>query len=333
MVVKHSRGSYEISTMSVEEVFQKLDPEAPIITDNNLEAYYAKFLNGRKVLVLQAGEGTKNFANYQKCLEWLATQKVQRSQSIVALGGGVVGDLVGIVAATYLRGVKHIQVPTSLLAMVDSSVGGKVGIDLPQGKNLVGAFWPPSEVLLATEFLKTLPHEQVINGMAEVWKYAFIVAPELTPLLEESDRDYAKIVNLCIDLKRQTVEADEFETTGQRATLNFGHTIGHAIEQASDYQLLHGQAISIGMVLEARLGENLGITPTGTATKIQSYLQRTGLPTTQKATNPEQLLDFMRSDKKVSGSELAFALLTDLGACKLFRGISEKNVLEVLSAN
>lgn len=335
MTIRHYRGSYEIRRCELDELRHQLADEPWVITDENVKAAYG---GAKAELVLTAGEETKSFSSYQHLVEQLAALSVRRSHRLVAFGGGVIGDLVGFAAATYLRGISFVQVPTTLLAMVDSSVGGKVGVDLPLGKNLVGAFHPPSEVWLCHELLATLPERQVRNGMAEVWKYAYIMDADLANQLDAEIPTEAcmlekALVDRCIAHKRDVVQADEFETNGYRAILNFGHTIGHAIEQVLGYQeLLHGEAIAIGMVVEARLGELLGFTEAGTAATVKDQLQRQGLPTEWAGfRNPEPLLQAMFRDKKVVGNALAFSLVPKIGACKLVTDVPVAAVREVIS--
>ena len=335
MTIRHHRGSYEIRRVNLDELKHQVAAEPWVISDENVVAAYG---GAKAELVLRAGEESKSFPSYQHLVEQLATLSVRRSHRLVAFGGGVIGDLVGFAAATYLRGIPFVQVPTTLLAMVDSSVGGKVGVDLPLGKNLVGAFHPPSEVWLCHELLSTLPERQVRNGMAEVWKYAYIMDLDLVDQLDAAIPTEASIleealVDRCIAHKRAVVEADEFETNGYRAILNFGHTIGHAIEQVLGYrELLHGEAIAIGMVAEARLGELLGFTETGTAATMEDQLQRQGLPTTWAGfRDPDPLLQAMFRDKKVVGNALAFSLVPKIGACKLVTDVPIAAVREVIS--
>lgn len=289
-------------------------------------------------ITFPAGEPSKNLATYIGVLEQVANRRASRGTSVVAIGGGVTGDLVGFVAATYMRGVPFVQVPTTLLAMVDSSVGGKVGIDLPQGKNLAGAFYSPDRVLIPRDALTTLPDRQIRNGMAEVWKYGFIMSDGFIAELDahpvqQADQVTDWMLQRCIEFKRDVVAADFRETTGARATLNFGHTIGHAIEKVLEYRdLLHGEAISIGMVLEARLGELIGFCPAGTANEVESRLQRQGLPATHPVLRqPDELIAAMRTDKKSAGGKLAFSLISNLGACRLVPDVGEAEVRAVLA--
>ena len=241
------------------EHVQLRGPLAVITDDNVAEAFkfftdVAEHLSGQPVTFIKVGPGeiSKSIPQMERLLRKLADAKIPRTGTVVALGGGVIGDLAGFVAATYLRGINFVQVPTTLLAMVDSSVGGKTGVNLPEGKNLVGAFYQPKLVVADLDTLATLPPNQFAAGMAEVIKYGAIrdralfdrVANGVTP----QDDDLAAIVEKCVAIKARIVERDEFETKGERALLNFGHTVGHAIEKATGYtRYLHGEAISIGM--------------------------------------------------------------------------------------
>jgi len=330
MVVRHSRGSYTVHFGELTDIWRNVLPQAVIITDDQVAGMYPELLQDRTVLVLPNGEHTKSLTHFGQCCEWLASNGVDRRGHIVALGGGVIGDLVGYVAAAYMRGIKYTQVPTTLLAQVDSSVGGKVAIDIPQGKNLVGAFYPPETVLVSTDFWKTLPARQWAAGMAEVWKYGYILDRSLCMTLGKGIKDL-DMVRRCAALKKHVVEEDEFESKDFRAILNFGHTIGHAVEQLSGYSLLHGEAVAIGMVMEARLGEALGITRAGVAPEIASNMQAEGLPTTIPAPmSTSDLLALMMRDKKVVDGKLAMSLLQDIGMCKLCREIPRDTVEQIL---
>ncbi|MEQ1934441.1 MAG: 3-dehydroquinate synthase family protein, partial [Fimbriimonadaceae bacterium] len=203
---------------------------AAIITDQNVKEALGHRFPSVPCLAIPPGESSKSLKSFEKVHSWLIKNGIQRGNTIGVIGGGVVGDLGGFVAATYMRGITYIQVPTSLLAMVDSSVGGKVGVDLPEGKNLVGAFHPPIEVRVCLSALDTLPIRHFTNGMAEVLKYGFISDPAILDV--DPDDELSSLVRQCIQIKADIVAADEFETNGIRATLNFGHTIGHALETA-----------------------------------------------------------------------------------------------------
>jgi len=328
VIVTHRNGQYPVHFAKIEVALGQLPANAWIITDSNVHRHYTV---DRPTLVLTPGEATKSPEHYLDAVNWLVESGATRHDPVVALGGGVIGDLAGFAAATAFRGMPFIQIPTSLLAMVDSSVGGKVGIDLPTGKNLLGAFKAPESVWICPDALHTLPKNHVKNGLAEVLKYGFILDPEILDHgeLMQPGQD---LIRRCIELKQAVVEDDEFETTGRRAVLNFGHTIGHAIEHAQEYAgLLHGEAISVGMVYETCLGENLGISPKGLAETIKTTLEHHGLPTElPRNVTPSQLIASMRTDKKRSGPHLAFSLLLGLGTCKLFTDVLESDVLAVL---
>lgn len=339
MVIKHRTGSYPVKLRPLADALTGLGPGHFVVTDSNVHRLYGHLLPaGLPVLVIEPGEETKNLASFGRILEWLASSGARRDSALVALGGGVIGDLAGFAASAYMRGINLIQMPTTLLSQVDSSVGGKVGVDLPQGKNLVGAFCAPAEVVVAIETLQTLEDRQFNSGMAEVLKYGFIMdvvlleSLSIAPLHKES-AILGSIVERCISLKASVVQDDEFETTGRRAILNFGHTVGHAIEQATEYKTyLHGEAISIGMVVEAALGERLGITKAGVADMVRSTLHFQGLPTTiATPIATERLMAAMRTDKKATSGGLAFSLLTDIGGCKLVQDVPEEDVSAVLS--
>lgn len=335
MKVLHSRGEYEVVEGEISSALEGLS-DVFVITDENVLMAWPSAFEDKPILAAKPGESSKSLNEYGECLAWLADRGANRSSTLVAFGGGVVGDLAGFVAATYMRGIPYIQIPTSLLAMVDSSVGGKVAIDLQQGKNLVGAFYPPARVVIDYRVLSTLPHREFVNGTAEIWKYGAILDWDLFEQLEAKplgpgDDRLPQIVMHCVDLKRRIVEQDEHETTGTRAILNFGHTVGHALEKATGYgPLLHGEAIAAGMVFEARIGESLGLTPKGVAERIEAGLAPQGLPTSLSEVPPATLVESMRLDKKASGGRLAFALLDGYGSCKLVPDVPRKVVLDCL---
>ena len=322
MTIRHSQGSYEVVQTTLAQALEGLPDDCRIVTDENVAAFAPP--TAFPTLVLPPGEATKSLAAFGQALGWLAGSGASRETTVVALGGGVIGDLAGFVAAAYMRGVPFLQIPTTLLAMVDSSVGGKVAVDLPEGKNLAGAFYSPIEVRLPMDALDQLPSRQRTNGMAEVLKYGFIMDP---PLL-----DAPLDVMRCVALKAGIVEEDEHETTGRRAILNFGHTVGHAIERLTGYgPILHGEAIAIGMAVEADLGERLGLTDLGTADDVREILLDHDLPTRHETTRRvDEMLAAMRGDKKAVGGRLAFSLLARIGECKLVRDVPEAEVRRVL---
>jgi 3-dehydroquinate synthase len=276
-----------------------------------------------------AGESSKTRERWLQLTDWLSSEGAGRDTTVIALGGGVVGDLAGFVAATYMRGIPVIQVPTSLLAMVDASIGGKTGVDTPRGKNLVGAFHQPAAVIIDPATLATLPAAHARAGVAEVIKHGAITsasdfqaaaswganvhraAPHND--FDWSSADTVDVIARSVKTKADVVNADPHEK-GRRQVLNAGHTVAHALERESDYSLLHGEAVAIGLVVEAELGEAAGITAPGTASALREALGGAGLPAQLPPdANPDRLIDTMRADKKSRAGSLAFALLASIG--------------------
>jgi len=335
MIVRHSLGEYPIEFCDLEMAVGGLPEDRVIVTDENVSTAWKRLIPvDERTIVLPPGETTKSLTWYAEVVRELARRRCSRKTTLVAIGGGVIGDLAGFCAASYMRGIKYVQIPTTLLAQVDSSVGGKVGVDLPEGKNLVGAFWPPTKVAICAEVLVTLPPRQFANGMAEVWKYGFILDADFVNRLSRKEASISEVLRHCIELKAAVVEADEFERLGIRAKLNFGHTIGHAIEKVLGYEeFLHGEAISIGMVAEAILGERLGVTAPGTTEILRDELESQGLPVEWSGLrDADGLIAAMKLDKKASSGRLAFSLLTRVGECKLIEDVPESDVRSVLSS-
>ncbi|MCE0499492.1 MAG: 3-dehydroquinate synthase [Methylacidiphilales bacterium] len=271
-------------------------------------------------LTIDSGEQSKSLKDAAKLLSDLANKRLSRSGTVIAVGGGVIGDLAGFVAATYLRGINFVQVPTTLLAMVDSSVGGKTGVNLPEGKNLVGAFHQPKLVVADLDTLKTLPPREFSAGMAEVIKYGAIkdkaLFDRVAKGVKPDDADLDEIVEKCVAIKARIVEKDEFETKGERALLNFGHTIGHAIEKATGYTTyLHGEAISLGMRAAAWLSVWQAGLPESDARRIESALTASCLPVTLKpGIDCAAILSALGNDKKVAADgRNRWVLLKKLG--------------------
>ena len=269
-------------------------------------------------LVLPHGEPTKSFQSLPKIYEALLNAKLTRSDLVIALGGGVIGDLAGFAASSYLRGVKFVQIPTSLLAQVDSSVGGKVAVDLPQGKNLVGAFFQPKLVLIDPEVLDTLPEHFIKDGMGEVIKYGCIKDAGLFGLLcshtsfDDLKSELTGVIARCVDIKRIVVEADQFDT-GERMLLNFGHTLAHTIEQYYHYEReSHGEAVGIGMYQITKIAEEKGLTAPGCAEKIRNALKIYGLPDSC-GLQADDLTGAIALDKKNLNGHLNVVLLKDIG--------------------
>lgn len=265
--------------------------------------------------VFPAGEASKNGSTYLELLNFLAEGELTRSDAIVALGGGVVGDLAGFAAATYLRGIRYIQVPTTLLAAVDSSVGGKTAIDLTAGKNLAGAFWQPCLVICDTSCLQTLPEEIYRDGCAEVIKYGVLYDPALLDSLATSGPDFdpEEVIARCVAHKRDVVAQDEYDT-GSRMKLNLGHTIGHGIEAQSNFTISHGKAVAAGMAIAARASASLGICSRETAARIVDILVRFDLPVSS-VFSAESLYTSSLSDKKRSGGQVRLILPRAIGDC------------------
>ena len=267
--------------------------------------------------VFPAGEASKNGATYLELLNFLAENRLSRSDLLVALGGGVVGDLTGFAAATYQRGIRFVQVPTTVLAAVDSSVGGKTAIDLPAGKNLAGAFCQPSLVLCDVDCLRTLPDDIFRDGCAEIIKTAILFdEPLFMELVRDSlNFDRERVIAACVRHKRDIVVADEFDR-GQRNLLNLGHTFGHAVETLSDFTLSHGRAVAIGTAMAARAAVSLGLADQGTASRIMWLLERFGLPIFTHH-SAEVLANAALSDKKRSGGTVKLILPEAIGRCTI----------------
>ena len=267
--------------------------------------------------VFHAGEQFKNAAVYLDLLYFLADNQITRTDLIIALGGGVVGDLAGFAAATYMRGIPFIQVPTTLLAAVDSSVGGKTAIDLPVGKNLVGAFYQPELVLCDTDCLNTLPEDIFRDGCAEVIKYGVLYDPALfSHLLEKGlDFDREAVITRCVELKRDVVAEDEFDT-GARMKLNLGHTIGHAAESLSHFEISHGKGVAIGMAIVSRAAAACGICDAATRDAVGSILEKFQLPVSCSY-SAESLYHAALSDKKRKGSMVNLIIPERIGSCRI----------------
>ncbi len=309
----------------------KLATRCAIISDAHVAPLYGKsVVNSLQTagfdpvfVTVPAGETAKSLKTVQACYDQLAAHRIERKSFIVALGGGVVGDLAGFVAATYLRGIGFVQAPTTLLAQVDSSVGGKVGVNLKAGKNLVGAFYQPRLVLCDLNTLATLPEREFRAGLAEVIKYGIIydaklfarLERELPKILRRDSAILASVIARCCEIKAEVVSQDETES-GLRAILNFGHTIGHAIEAVSGYgKYLHGEAISIGQVAAARLSSRLTGLPEKDVARITHLFQASGLPTNTQFSPAlrKSLFRAMQLDKKVSSGQINFVLAQKIG--------------------
>lgn len=301
---------------------------AALISDTNVMRLYGEKAasslenSGFKVssFSFPAGEKSKTPNTLFEILDFLASNEFDRSDVVIALGGGVTGDIAGFASAIYMRGMKLVQIPTSLLAMVDSSVGGKTGVDLDKGKNLVGAFKQPQLVICDTKVLSSLPNEQFACGMAEVIKYAMICDAKLFELLNEtqgrtafSEDKLKSVISRCVEIKGEIVTRDEFDN-GERQLLNFGHTLGHAVEKVSDFEIGHGQAVGIGMVMMTALSEKLGICESGTKARLIEVLKSFELPT-ETDFSMSALAGALVLDKKRRGDNITIIMTEKIGAC------------------
>jgi 3-dehydroquinate synthase len=289
-----------------------------------------------------SGEPSKSIAEFEQLLSWMLEEGGDRRSVVVAVGGGVIGDLAGYVAASFTRGIRFIQIPTTLLAMVDSSVGGKTGINLPGAKNMVGAFWQPTLVMIDTEVLSTLPERSFLSGLAEVVKYGVIDDADFFSWLETNSKSLAArdseslryAIQVSCRCKARVVGEDERETTGRRAILNYGHTFAHAIEATAGYgKLLHGEAVSIGMQMAARLAIDVGLTDETLLQRQTDLLTACQLPTRLPEADPTTMLPVMMRDKKVAYGKLRFILPTRLGKVELVGDIEEAAVIRAIQAS
>jgi 3-dehydroquinate synthase len=301
-----------------------------IITDSHVGPLYGKAasesmgVDAEDVLAIPAGESSKTRGSWGWVTDQLLDRGFARDSAVIALGGGVIGDLAGFVAATYMRGIPIVHVPTSLLAMIDASIGGKTGVDTQAGKNLVGAFHPPAGVLVDPELLATLPLRELRTGFAEALKHGAIAdrgyfdsvvsaIPRVLYAQGEAGDSLALVIVGSIRIKAGIVARDEYEG-GVRRILNFGHTIGHAVETLSEYKLAHGEAVAIGMTLESKISERIGIAKEGIAEEVRGALLGAGLPVTLPAgMDADRILEVMRADKKVRAGSVQYALPRAIG--------------------
>ena len=354
-IVKSTQGDYPIwvgwntSDVIGERVNSILDVStAYIITDEGVhrQARRAQFSLeaagiSAHMFIMPAGETHKTLETVQLVYRWLAERKAERGHMIVAVGGGVVGDLAGFVAATYLRGLPLAQVPTTLLAMMDAAVGGKVAVDLPQGKNLVGAFYQPKFVLVDVSTLQTLPKRELTSGWAEAIKHGLILDRDLLDAFETHrhsllalEQDIATdIIRRSVAIKANVVSQDERETLGIRILLNYGHTIGHAIESTTGYSsFLHGEAVSVGMMGAARIGNAMGMLADEEVERQRQLLESYGLPLTCGEMDIAAVTDAMMSDKKVKGRANRWVLLDGIGNATVRSDVPAAVVQQTLEA-
>ena len=334
VVVTHALGQYPVYVEPgglgrLEPVVREHLPGARVamIADADVHALLQAGRFGRgpwdgKALTFPPGEPSKTREQWARLTDALLARGFGRDSGIVALGGGVAGDLAGFVAATYMRGLPYVHVPTSLLAMLDASVGGKTGVDTPEGKNLIGAFHPPVAVLADPRVLATLPERDYRGGMAEAVKHGLIadadyfawMEREAEALIRRDEAALTRLVRRSVEIKAAVVSGDEREA-GRRAILNAGHTVAHALEHATAYGLPHGEAVALGLVAECALAETLGVAPAGLGQRVAALLERLGLPVRLAAPiDPERVVRAMGCDKKSRGAKVRFALPRELGA-------------------
>lgn len=328
ITLKTSSKSYDIilGNNLLKDSADLFKPDAEkvfIITDSNVAPLYLKTVSKSykeknyavSSCVIKAGEKSKCLSTVEKIYTVLCENKISKSDLIVALGGGVVGDIAGFVASTYLRGIPYIQIPTTLLAQVDSSIGGKCGVNLKYGKNLAGSIYQPECVICDADVLETLSTYEFNNGMAEAIKSGLIAEKNILKSLDLNELN--NVIYGSVMVKRDIVQLDEFES-GRRMLLNFGHTFGHAVESLGNYKLFsHGQAVSIGMVLATEYGIKLGITPKDCLSKLTVLLEKFNLPTKCPYTL-KQMLAFLMADKKIRKDKINFIFLTEIGKAEIF---------------
>lgn len=326
-----------------------LTPKVMIVTNPIVNGYYGRRV--REILeesnfsvaiaVVPDGEEYKSLKWANKLYDELLAHKLDRYSTIVALGGGVIGDLAGFVASTFMRGISYVQVPTTLLAQVDSSVGGKVAVNHPKAKNMIGAFWQPKFVLVDLEVLRTLPQRELRAGLAEVIKYGVIKDSAFFEFLETNIDgikgmdlgDLEKVVANSCRIKAEVVSLDEREA-GLRAILNYGHTIGHALEALTDYKVYrHGEAVSIGMVCSAKISCKMGILPDDQALRQVKLLRKVDLPTGVKGLKPKRIIEALSRDKKVREGKVRFILARDIGQVVIRDDVPTGIIEEVLGEN
>jgi shikimate kinase / 3-dehydroquinate synthase len=327
--IKIALGRYHLSAMGEYDVIVGDLSNLPnlqntiIVTDENVATLHAKTIRDLKIktIVVPAGEEHKNLETVHHLWKSFLENGLDRKSTVIAIGGGVIGDMTGFAASAYMRGIDWIAVPTTLLSMVDASLGGKTGFDLPEGKNLIGAFHPPKLVLADVQFLKTLPERELISGMAEVVKHGIISDPELFELcnngLDWVKNNLEEIVKRAMAVKIKVIEDDPYEK-GFRAALNLGHTLGHAVELVSKFKLRHGEAIAIGMVVEAKYSARIGLASRSVVEAIVSALKELNLPTQIPDEMPrEEIIKAMRVDKKKNAKAFRFALPVEIGKVEL----------------
>ncbi len=352
-IVKLETRSYPIIlerdiSNSLPEILTKQFPGSrfALVTNTTIASLYQplivlwkEYLN-LEVHIIPDGEQYKTLDTWKSILDFLIEKKFERSSVLIALGGGVVGDITGFAASVFLRGISFVQVPTTLLAMVDSSIGGKTAVDHPDGKNLIGTFKQPSSVFVDTKFIDTLPHREFISGYAELFKYSFIGGRQMFDFVNNNHEDILNKkqdiliegIKRSIEIKADVVNQDEFETKGLRALLNFGHTFAHSLERFYNFtQILHGEAVFWGIKCACELGKLIGNVDNKDVEIYNSLITRMPLPALPSTPDPQSLYNMMFTDKKVESGKLKFVIPTNPGESIVKSDISEKDVLATLN--
>lgn len=326
-------GEYDVVVGSVFNVSNLQNPI--IVTDENVAKHHLEKIQtlfNAKSVIVPAGEEHKSLETVSRLWKAFLENGLDRKSTVIALGGGVIGDMTGFAASTYMRGIDWIGIPTTLLSMVDASVGGKTGFDLPEGKNLIGSFYPPKLVIADPSLLLTLTDRELRSGMAEVVKHGIISDPDLFAMCQQG-MDWVKanleeVVKRAMAVKIKVIEEDPYEK-GIRAALNLGHTVGHAVELVSKFELRHGEAIAIGTAAEARYAARVGLASQGTVEAIESTFSKLGLPIQIPSEMPrEKIIQAMRVDKKKNAKAIRFALPVEIGKVELVNVDDLESVLE-----
>ncbi|WP_024787819.1 MULTISPECIES: 3-dehydroquinate synthase [unclassified Lebetimonas] len=332
--IKTPNKTYDITIKKLPQL--TLNEKTAVITNPTVAGYHLNYLLNHlktdelKIITLPDGEEYKNFESIEYALERLFDAKYDRNSVIIAFGGGVIGDMSGFAASIFLRGIKFIQIPTTLLAMVDSSVGGKTGINTKFGKNLIGSFYQPEAVYIDTHFLTTLPKREFAAGMAEVIKMAVMFDKEFFKNLENDKLSIEEIIKRSVEIKADVVNEDEKEK-GIRSVLNYGHTFGHVIENLTNYKTyLHGEAVAIGMIMANELSIELGYLTTEENERIKNLLKKYDLPTSFKIKDEEEFYEHFFADKKTMNNKIKFIIPELIGKYKIIENIDKETVLNIL---
>jgi len=326
--------TYDILIDKLPEI--KIDSKVAIITNPKVAGLHINYLTNKlkakelHIITLPDGEEYKNFDSVNYALDRLFDAKFDRNSTLIAFGGGVIGDMTGFIASIFLRGVKFIQIPTTLLSMVDSSVGGKTGINNKYGKNLIGSFYQPEAVYIDTYFLNTLDKREFNAGMAEIIKMAIMFDKEFFENIKNNKLSLEEMIKRSVELKAEVVNQDEKEK-GIRSVLNYGHTFGHVIENLTNYKTyLHGEAVAIGMVMANRLSNKLGYLSKEEENEIKEVLEKNNLPTSFKIKDIDEFYNHFFLDKKTTNNEIKFIIPEKIGKYKIVKNIDEKIIKEVL---